>query len=114
MRSPLIATDPPKCWLLEALGLTSVVSVTDPEEAKDTTAGTNANRKAVKASMMMRRSDAINFSQRIFGGLRNIIKSFLNYRSRRRILAIELLDVSDFLGKDLIKKTLKAEAAVLT
>ncbi len=31
-----------------------------------------------------------------------------------RILAIEILDVSDFLGKELIKKTLKAEAAVLT
>lgn len=31
-----------------------------------------------------------------------------------RILAIELLDVSDFLGKDLLQKTLKAEAAVLT
>jgi uncharacterized protein YuzE len=31
-----------------------------------------------------------------------------------RILAIEILDVSDFLGKELIKKTLKSEAAVLT
>ena len=31
-----------------------------------------------------------------------------------RILAIEILDASDFLGKDQIKKTLKAEAAVLT
>ena len=31
-----------------------------------------------------------------------------------RILSIEILDVSDFLGKDLIKKTLKSEAAILT
>lgn len=31
-----------------------------------------------------------------------------------RILAIEILDVSDFLGKELIEKTLRAEAAILT
>jgi len=31
-----------------------------------------------------------------------------------RILAIEILDVSDFLGEELLRKTLKAEAAILT
>ncbi len=31
-----------------------------------------------------------------------------------RILAIEIHDVSDFLGEELLQKTLKAEAAVLT
>jgi len=31
-----------------------------------------------------------------------------------RILAIEIHDVSDFLGDELLKKTLDAEAAVLT
>ncbi|MFQ5762833.1 MAG: DUF2283 domain-containing protein [Candidatus Bathyarchaeia archaeon] len=31
-----------------------------------------------------------------------------------RILALEILDVSDFLGEELLRKTLKAEAAVLT
>jgi len=31
-----------------------------------------------------------------------------------RILAIEIRDVSAFLGKDLLQKTLKSEAAVLT
>ncbi len=31
-----------------------------------------------------------------------------------RILAIEILDVSDFLGKELVEKTLRAEAAILT
>ncbi len=31
-----------------------------------------------------------------------------------RILAIEILDVSDFWGKELIQKTLKAEEAILT
>lgn len=30
-----------------------------------------------------------------------------------RILAIEILDVCDVLGKELLRKTLKAEAAVL-
>lgn len=30
-----------------------------------------------------------------------------------RILAIEILDVCDFFGKELLRKTLKAEAAVL-
>lgn len=31
-----------------------------------------------------------------------------------KILAIEILDVSGFLGKELLQKTLKAEAAILT
>ena len=31
-----------------------------------------------------------------------------------RILPVEILDVSDFLGKELVEKTLRAEAAILT
>lgn len=40
--------------------------------------------------------------------------TIIDLDSEGRILAIEILDVSDFLGKEQIEKPLKAEAAVLT
>ena len=39
--------------------------------------------------------------------------TIIDLDSEGRILAIEILDVSDFLGKEQVQKTLKAEAAVL-
>ena len=38
----------------------------------------------------------------------------INLDQDGRILAIEILDVSDFFGKELVEKTLRAEAAILT
>jgi uncharacterized protein YuzE len=40
--------------------------------------------------------------------------TIMDLDSDGHILAIEILDVSDFLGKEQIEKTLKAEAAILT
>ena len=40
--------------------------------------------------------------------------TIIDLDSEGRILAIEILDVSGFLGKELLRKTLKAEAAILT
>ena len=39
--------------------------------------------------------------------------AIIDLDSEGHILAIEILDVSDFLGKEQVEKTLKAEAAVL-
>jgi uncharacterized protein YuzE len=40
--------------------------------------------------------------------------ALLDLDPQGKILAIEIRDVSDFLGEDLLQKTLKAEEAVLT
>jgi len=40
--------------------------------------------------------------------------TIIDLDSEGHILAIEILDVSDFLGKEQVGKTLKAEAAVFT
>ncbi len=48
------------------------------------------------------------FSEEINGN------ALLDLDAEGKILAIEILDVSGFLGKELLEKTLKAEEAVLT